>query len=56
MVKSFEIKAQQPADDDDDDDDEDEDDSSVHKTISKMMDSLIKRIITSELEDFELVS
>ena len=55
MVKAFEIKSQQ-ADDGSGDDDDDDDDSSAQHLLEEMLNSLIRRIIASELEDFELVS
>lgn len=51
LVKSAAIRKQQANDDDDDEDDECE----THSELTEMMKSLSTRMITSEMEDFELV-
>lgn len=57
LIKSNEIrKKQQLANNDDDDADDEDDDLSVQSELEKMMKSLTDRLITSEMEDFELVS
>ena len=53
LIKSDEFRKKQQADDDDDDDDDD--DSAVQSELEEMMKSLTDRMITSEMEDFELV-
>ncbi|XP_053406526.1 Fanconi anemia group I protein-like [Mercenaria mercenaria] len=54
LIKSDEIKKKQQSGASDDDDDDDDDESAVQSELEQMMKSLINRMITSEMEDFEL--